>query len=657
MIARKLGDRYRLDKRLGGGGQGEVFLGFDEKISRPVAIKLLKTSDYDSAAQRQALLQEAIATAKFEHVNVVRIFDFQVTEDGLPFLVMEYLEGPTGDDLPLPLDPALLALLVKNVCAALKKAHKQELVHRDLKPGNLMLVDHGTPDQRFVLLDLGIAKLTERDKLQVEATHSGAGTPMYMSPEQINGESGDFRSDVYSFGTMLFELLTGRCPFGSKDTPSFAMQKAVCSQRPPTLKETCPQGRFDKALETLVRECLEKDPERRPQSMEEVAKRFQNAMDFRDRKPPSSKLRLWVISALLLSFVAGFEIYRNPATNGWLLSIFNRPARLPDETVVVPPISPDPSTSSQKPPPVTSPKLSVAPPPSELERITDREIPSVSEVHQKPSVGPILEQDVEKPFPNSIGMTLVRIQPGSFLMGSTNTDPHAIARERPQHKVTFEQPFCMGVFEVTQAEYQQVRGVNPSHFQGANVNGERANRFPVEQVSWNEAREFCEILSNRPAEKAAGRLYRLPTEAEWEYACRAGSITPFPKGDEFSPEFAWFNQDRPARVGSRLPNAWGLYDMQGNVWELCADFFDDRYYLNSLEINPQGPATAHLAEKLPGNENDELTGNERVMRGRGFEDNETKLFRFAYRTYLDPSSTDKSIGFRIVCDMPARKSP
>ena len=157
----------------------------------------------------------------------------------------------------------------------------------------------------------------------------------------------------------------------------------------------------------------------------------------------------------------------------------------------------------------------------------------------------------------------------------------------------------------------------------------------MEQVSWNDAHRFCELLTLLPAEKAAGRSYRLPTEAEWEYACRAGSVTPFPTGDEPSSRHIWFNADRPAPVGKpRLPNAWGLYDMQGNVWEWCADFYKVDYYQESPVDAPPGPPT----------------GTKKVFRGGGFLDSEAPFFRSAFRIKTDPVERAKEIGFRVVLD-------
>jgi formylglycine-generating enzyme required for sulfatase activity len=195
----------------------------------------------------------------------------------------------------------------------------------------------------------------------------------------------------------------------------------------------------------------------------------------------------------------------------------------------------------------------------------------------------------ERPDPsgtvtNSIGMKLVPIPAGTFLMGDPE-DGDAV-------QVTLSQNFYLGMTQVTQAQYMRVMGENPSWFQGDTVKGRDSSEFPVENVSWEDAMEFCQKLSELPEEKAAGRVYRLPTEAEWEYACRAGSKTAysFGKSSEKLGDYAWFSQnsnDRPHPVALKKPNAWGLYDMHGNVWEWCSDWYGD--YPEGAVTDPSGP--------------------------------------------------------------------
>jgi len=230
----------------------------------------------------------------------------------------------------------------------------------------------------------------------------------------------------------------------------------------------------------------------------------------------------------------------------------------------------------------------------------------------------------EPPLENSIGIELKRLPPGSFLRGSNNGDPD----EMPVHEVRITKPFHLGVHEVTNAQWQKIMGRVPSAWRG--------NEHPVEQVSWDDAVEFCRVLSAVPAERAAGRIYRLPTEAEWEYACRAGTGSDFAFGDDRSllADHGWFSGNSGARtqpVGRKKPNAWGLHDMHGNVWEWCADGYGP--YSSGVVTDPTGWATAPV----------------KVVRGGnwGYMFREC---RSAKRRSIDPGHRDHYHGFRVAMD-------
>jgi sulfatase modifying factor 1 len=253
---------------------------------------------------------------------------------------------------------------------------------------------------------------------------------------------------------------------------------------------------------------------------------------------------------------------------------------------------------------------------------------------------------------NSIGMKLARIPAGSFMMGSPETEAERTGKEK-LHKVTITRPFYMGVHEVTQDEYLRVMG-------GTLRSTFRGKDNPVENVEWQRARVFCERLSALPEEKKAGRTYRLPTEAEWEYACRAGTSTAFHFGDSLSSEQANFNGNYPygkapqgkylrrtCKVGSYQPNAFGLYDMHGNVAEWCADWYDPKYYLNSPEKDPQGPAKGVVGTKFTSFGDDNFFV---VIRGGSWVD-DARACRSAYRFRGMPNTQYRLIGFRVVCEV------
>ncbi len=241
-----------------------------------------------------------------------------------------------------------------------------------------------------------------------------------------------------------------------------------------------------------------------------------------------------------------------------------------------------------------------------------------------------------KGFANSIDMKLVLVPAGKFQMGAPAGEGGRGA-EGPVHEVELTQSFYLGAYEVTQGQFQKVMGTNPSWFSPTGVGkgqvaGLDATALPVENLTWEEASTFCRKLSALPAETRAGRAYRLPTEAEWEHACRAGTTTTFGLGATLGVNEANFGNRvrRPEKVGSYKPNAWGLYDMHGNVWEYCADHYEDGYYAKSPKKDPKGP----------------IAGGP-VVRGGGWEV-EARSCRSATRSYASQARY-YAIGFRAAC--------
>ena len=226
---------------------------------------------------------------------------------------------------------------------------------------------------------------------------------------------------------------------------------------------------------------------------------------------------------------------------------------------------------------------------------------------------------------NSIGIRMQRIPAGTFVRGQGRT----------AHEVTLSQSFYLGVTEVTNAQWQAVMGSVPSEWKDADR--------PVEQVSWHDAVSFCEKLSAMPGERAAGRAYRLPTEAELEYSCRAGSTTAYSFGDDESrlDDFGWFDRNSNSQthpVGQKRPNAWGLYDMHGNVYEWCGDWYGE--YAGGSVTNPQGPSQ----------------GSFRVIWG-GCWYSTARYCQSVGRHGFDPSSGYDILGFRLAMNPSGAKPP
>jgi len=267
---------------------------------------------------------------------------------------------------------------------------------------------------------------------------------------------------------------------------------------------------------------------------------------------------------------------------------------------------------------------------------------------------------------NSIGMKMILIPPGEFQMGSPQEEidqlvtasteegwQRYVRSQGPRHRVRLTRPFYLAVYEVTQEEYEQVMGANRSHFSSAGdgkdkVAGQPTSRHPVERVSWLHAVDFCNKLSVRERRRPCyviegdnvtvveGDGYRLPTEAEWEYACRAGSAGKYCFGDSESElgQRAWYGSNSALMthlVGEKLRNGFGLYDIHGNVWEWCQDWGDEDYYAGSPTDDPTGPPT----------------GSDRVLRG-GSWGRSVRACRSAYRSWYAPGFRPDYLGFRVV---------
>jgi formylglycine-generating enzyme required for sulfatase activity len=266
-------------------------------------------------------------------------------------------------------------------------------------------------------------------------------------------------------------------------------------------------------------------------------------------------------------------------------------------------------------------------------------------------------QDALEVITTKVGQIQLKwIAAGQFLMGSPNDEKFADSDEKPQHRVRISRPFYLGVYEVTQAQYEAVMGNNPSYFSSAGggkdkVAGQLTDRHPVENVSWLDAVRFCNKLNEREGMKpfykimgenvsvpdGKGSGYRLPTEAEWEYACRAGSTTKYSSGDDPAAlgDHGWVGGNAGIvthPVGQKAANGFGLHDMHGNVWEWCWDAFGKKYYAESPADDPLGPAGARAAD--------------RVLRGGGW--NATPHFcRSAYRSWGSPDYRGRHLGFRL----------
>ncbi len=601
--------RYQIVRLLGRGGMGSVYLARDDQLKRQVALKVPHLgASADRPEVRVRFFREAEAAARFHHPNFRPIYDIGEFE-GTPFLTMAFIEG---EPLAAAVDrdngwpPRRAARVARQLALALAELHRHGIVHRDLKPANVMVDARGG----LVLMDFGLARWY--DEVDATFTPTGAilGTPAYMSPEQAEGNLKAIgpRSDIYSLGVILYELLTGRRPFEGPITRVLGMIAYVEPAPPSTLRPDLPA-----ALEAICLKAMAKKPEGRPSSMDELAAALQAWLES-DRlarpaatpveparpaatmliKPPREETLLlgppprrphpspWIaavaLTALASLTLAAYTLAPRGPIPGGGPAMADRDASARGFGGRRGPIPPDPTADRGEPPrkaegrrgpPTAKPGGSWAPP------------------------------------ANSIGMTFRPIPAGEFLMGS---DDSREPDETPRHRVRISKPFELGTTEVTVGQFRKF--VEDSHHRtvaersAAGGQGwdeakaalvqspryswrwpgfDQTDDHPVVNVSWDDAARFCAWLGRKE-----GLKYRLPTEAEWEYACRAGAPTAYGFGNDPEGLAAYGNvadasaharfPSNPAiraddghaftaPVGRFRPNAWGLQDMHGNVWE------------------------------------------------------------------------------------------
>lgn len=612
---------YELLELLGRGSFGIVFRAFDDALQRVVAIKLLAPAIAATSPARKRFLREARSSAQVRHENVVHVY--AVEEQPSPYLVMEFIPGETLQqrlDRTGPLEASEIIRLGRQIAEGLAAAHAAGVIHRDIKPGNVLIEG---ANERVKITDFGLARAAD----DASQTQTGvlAGTPMYMAPEQARGEALDDRTDLFSLGSVMYLLATGRPPFRASTT--FGVLKRVVEDSPRPIREIIPE--LPEWLGDVIARLHEKNPGNRFQSARELAdvladfetqlKTNSSVSDFSRlvrRRPGggTGTRRNLVAAAVLLLPLLILAITETAGISHW----FRKQDPLPGHQT-------ETSLDSARP----------GAPADEQQAITQ------------------LPTD----YANTLGMEFKFIPAGRFRMGSSPAEVERLLEqaaeinwvhsrlraEAPDHDVEITRPFYLGVKEVTVREYRRFLEANPNYL----VNSDRwkapdfyqSEQHPMTWISWQNAVDFCKWLS-----ALEGREYRLPTEAEWEWSCRAGTETRFCFGDDDSAlgEYAWFagNSERRIKpVGLKAPNDWGLYDMHGNAWEYCLDHHDSHYYEHSALQDPPGG-----------------TGTACVSRG-GAWDSPSLLCRSAFRHHNNPGAHgDGLAGFRVLLVAPQQKS-
>jgi formylglycine-generating enzyme required for sulfatase activity len=701
---------YEVLEVLGRGGFGVVFRAFDEKLHRMVAIKVLGPELADNATARKRFLREARAAAAICNEHVVNVF--AVDEQPVPHLVMEYVCGQTLQDKLDRGGPAGLKEVLRigqQLADGLAAAHAIGLIHRDIKPANILL-ENGV--ERVKISDFGLARAADDGTI----TQSGviSGTPMYMAPEQAQDEPIDHRADLFSLGSVLYTMCTGQPPFRAANT--IAVLKRVCEATPRPIREINPE--IPAWLCDIISRLHEKKPDDRFASAREVADllarclaEFQQHGNVRSKvsalpsraraasaaQPAAPRRRRWAVAAAAVAALALVGLGLSEATGvtdmrGTVIRLFS-----PDGTLVVEVDDPQIGVTIDGGDVVITgagvKEIRLKPGEHKIQTSKDgkplrQELISISkngrqvlrvsregELAPAPAVAPFdanqakahqqtwagyLRTDVVTT--NSLGMKLVLIPPGKFVMGAEKTEPGWQEREGPKHEVEISKPFAIGAYEVTVGQFRAfvkaTKYVTETEQNGGALQWDAAERVhkrdpailwnkpgyeqtddhPVVCVTWNDAQAFCKWLSDKE-----GVAYTLPTEAQWEYACRAGTTTAryFGDAEDELDAHAWTgtNAEQKAHpVGQKQANPWGLYDLYGNAWEYTADCFSTGYYAVSPKVDPPG------ADNGP-----------HAMRG-GSRIDWPALYRSAAREYLGHDWSNNVVGFRVIAAVRASGS-
>lgn len=700
---------YLITERLGRGGMAEVYKAFHKDLEVYRAIKFIRPELGMSEDFRARFLKEAQGVARLQHPNIIGIHDFGASEDRY-YMVMELVEGRSLKDIlkqdgEMSIDRSVA--LVKSIAGALAYAHDRGLIHRDIKPDNIMVDTRGRP----VLMDFGIAKLITSDAKITQTGHL-IGTPAYMAPEQSRALEVGPPTDIYALSVVLFEMLTGHTPFEA-DTPMAVVLKSLSDPMPMPRSFN---AKISEELQGVILKGTARDMKDRYQSAMEFSAGLDRAMDRMqatmdktmvlpppkpDVVPGSNRLALvTMLAVLVLGGGTAAWIYLKPgatvsADKDTPAVVENQDKPVGEDTRVLPdddkksdtneqesaeardsepeevsaretvatqepkqPLNAEVKTPAAESAVVARPAPVVIAPDPEQQRLAeaaraeedarvraevdararaeaDTRVAAELAAEQKRKEA-ALQKAAEVAAASDIKNLVPRAKPemvaiagGAFSMGCGAPDTACLDAEKPVHTVDVK-GFDLSRYEVTFDQYDAfataTRRAKPD-----DKGWGRGNR-PVINVNWEDANAFVTWLA-----KQTGEPYRLPTEAEWEYAARAGTSTVYLWGNEVGFGLANctgcgsnFDGDRTSPVGTFAANKFGLHDMHGNVWEWVQDCWQEGY----------AGAPADGSARLTGN------CSSRILRGGSWLNNPSYL-RIAYRNWLSSNLRDVNTGFRV----------
>jgi serine/threonine protein kinase len=638
--------RYHILEQLGEGGMATVYKAYDTRLERNVAVKVIRVDQFAPTLLDNILKRfdgEAKVVASLIHPNIVGVIDYGEFE-GSPYMVMPYLPGGSlvqrlGQ--PLPWQEAIK--LVLPIAEALDYAHNQNIIHRDVKPSNILLTQRGQP----MLTDFGIAKILESEAAKnLTGTGMGIGTPEYMAPEQWTGKA-CLQSDLYSLGVVLYELVTGKKPY-TADTPAAIMLKQANDPlpRPRQFVSNLPE-----AFEKVLFKALAKRPEDRYQNMSEFVVALESLTDEQTseerRKVEDGKEveTLFAGGGRNLKTLESPNVPRQPAEQNrwsikWWLWLIGFGGFLVVACVVIAALILPGFIAKLAPAPTFTPTSTLTFTPTFISTFTSTstfplEFTSTPDLE----IGSTLVRQAD-------GIVMVYVPEGEFNMGDTTDQALAECQnffndcqqswffdEQPPHSVSLD-AYWIDSTEVSIAAYASCISAGACEPPISNSSNTRSSYFgnsqfadyPVINVSWFQAKAYCEWAGGR-----------LPTEAEWEKAARGTDGRIYPWGNSLptcslanfgDPKYCT-GDTRPVKSFTAGISPYGLLNMSGNVTEWVNDWYGETYFSLLPQINPTGPDT----------------GEYRILRGGSWYLN-TNFIRSTNRDHRDPNTQRDHIGFR-----------